>query len=338
MVGATSGAQTETYAGVPYSNDYISFEVVEGAIAFIVSDNFTTTATANPLGTQAWTINRQEKDHTVFLQGTGLSGTENIYISLELYENTVDDYYNIKIVGSDGYSSINTSENQPNACPAVYCASLDTSVTYWFFVSGRRFIIVNKVSTTYHSLYAGFMLPYATPSQYPNPVIVAGSMGRSYYRWSETDIEDDFTHANYIGNVADPARDTMYLRHPGGSWEGISNVMYVGTDAFSYFITSPYAENEVTFLSDRAIRRTISDPLGNYPLTPITIIKHKGENAQLSLDSTNLGLYGEIDGVFQVAGFSNAAENTVTVGADTYIVFQDVYRTDNDDYFAIKQE
>ncbi len=60
-----------------------------------------------------------------------------------------------------------------------------------------------------------------------------------------------------------------------------------------------------------------------YPILPVI------------LNDTN-GLYGELDGVFQISGFNNVVENTFTVGGAQHVVFQDVGRTGFTDYWAMK--
>jgi len=46
--------------------------------------------------------------------------------------------------------------------------------------------------------------------------------------------------------------------------------------------------------------------------------------------------FGEIEDCFMVSGSNNSAENTITVGGDTFIVFQNVFRTTFSDFYAIK--
>jgi hypothetical protein len=47
-------------------------------------------------------------------------------------------------------------------------------------------------------------------------------------------------------------------------------------------------------------------------------------------------VYGDLDGVFWVSGAANASENTFTISADNYIVFQDCFRTGNSDFCAVR--
>lgn len=49
-------------------------------------------------------------------------------------------------------------------------------------------------------------------------------------------------------------------------------------------------------------------------------------------------VYGELDGIFYVSGFNNAAENIVQADGVDYLVFQDVWRTGNTQHIALKLE
>jgi hypothetical protein len=63
---------------------------------------------------------------------------------------------------------------------------------------------------------------------------------------------------------------------------------------------------------------------GDFPMLPV-VLNDAGPN-----------VYGELDGVFFVPGFGNAAENIVVAGGDNYLVVPDVYRNGVRDYFAMR--
>ena len=68
---------------------------------------------------------------------------------------------------------------------------------------------------------------------------------------------------------------------------------------------------------------TFRDTAGAYPLLPVTLY-----------DSANT--YGVLDGVHFITGFGNAVESTVTVGAETHLVLQDVTRNGLGDFFTMR--
>jgi hypothetical protein len=49
-----------------------------------------------------------------------------------------------------------------------------------------------------------------------------------------------------------------------------------------------------------------------------------------------VNLLGELHGLAFVTGQGNAAENTITVGADTWLVVPNIYRSTRDAYCAVK--
>lgn len=63
---------------------------------------------------------------------------------------------------------------------------------------------------------------------------------------------------------------------------------------------------------------------GTYPLFPIV----------LNEDTPNV--FGRLDGVFATTGVSIGSETDITVGRDAYVVFQNVFRTQPYDYYAVK--
>jgi hypothetical protein len=66
----------------------------------------------------------------------------------------------------------------------------DTTIPYWFVVSGRRIIVSREGRHDLSDVYLGFYLPFASPNQYPYPLAVGGSFvgntGDPEPRWSVT--------------------------------------------------------------------------------------------------------------------------------------------------------
>jgi hypothetical protein len=48
-----------------------------------------------------------------------------------------------------------------------------------------------------------------------------------------------------------------------------------------------------------------------------------------------MSVLGELEGVYAISGFSNAAENTAVIGGITHVVMQNAARTGVHDYWAI---
>jgi hypothetical protein len=46
--------------------------------------------------------------------------------------------------------------------------------------------------------------------------------------------------------------------------------------------------------------------------------------------------WGEFDGVYAVSGYSIASEDIITINTTDYLVIQNAFRTESDNYVAIK--
>ena len=234
----------------------------------------------------------------LILKGIGLSGDQEIYIGFRSYQDPTSDYYNLSVAGFIGYVSGNTFVTQPgfreSGVPAY-----KTRIDYWLAVNAQRIAFGLKVGTpVYESGYAGYFLPYATPGQWPYPLVVAGMLnGASATRYSET------SHSMpYKGN-----RVNFALRNTDGTW------------------LTPYAHpwwDPVFGGATAALRETGTV----YPLMPITL-----SSADL------VDKYGDLDGISFVPGFGNAVENTITdENSVVHTVIQDVGRTGFNDYYALR--
>ena len=99
----------------------------------------------------------------------------------------------------------------------------------------------------------------------------------------------------------------------------------------------PYKGNRPNFsmrFNDGAWKNVECWPWNNTYLTDTDPVRDTEADYKLLpvvLSDAN-GIYGELDGIYQISGFNNAVENT----ADTNkVVIQDVYRTGFTDYYAL---
>lgn len=251
-----------------------------------------------------------------YLKAPGLSGAEAIYMQLQCFQNTGNNMFNWRLRGAVGFLSSADWFNQPGASPDQYAYMWNQPITFWFVANGQRAIIVAKVSTIYVPIYIGKFLPYGTPSQYPYPLFIGGtgnatdSLANANLRFSDSSTE----HRSFF----DPAA-ALYC-HPDGSWQHLSNwVGGFGTTniiwPWNFSITARQRFNFLDVNLD-----------GSYSVFP----------ARFVVTSPSLNVLGEFDGVGFVTGFSNASENQLTIGPDTWFVFQDTFRNALDNFCAIK--
>ena len=249
----------------------------------------------------------------VCLRGPGLSQSEQIYMVLRTVSSSQGDLYNILSRYATGFDDTKRIDNQPGSSDrSVHTLLWNQSIKYWFIANGRRFIVIAKVSTTYASLYGGFILPYGLPSEIPYPIAVGGSSAVSA-RWSDQS-ENHSSFWNPAG-YSQVDETSLYLRRTDGAVDAFKNIQYSGAN-ISW--TYPYRF--------RLDYRT--SPGDSYALEPVVLYS-----------SSNGGnVWGELDGVFAISGFNNASENTQVINGKTYLVVQSGYRTRANDYAAILLE
>lgn len=318
--GSVSGAQasvTVTDDEVKqYNGTDIAFVLTDGATNFAVGDEFTFSATQTDLGTEKWAEMAYQPAaggdlEELYLKGPGLAGTDEIYTQIQRVDDVGADIYDWRTAGAVTYDNGMAWQDQPGISPDSYMTLWNNSIPYWLIANGRRYIVVAKISTTWVAYYAGFILPYATPSEYPYPIFSGGN-ANGFDRWSTTSGDDrNFFTCGRAGYTS----GSQALRHVDGMW-------LVGAeenDRYFNFQTWPHVGGFTDFVTD------LDD---GYALTPVI----------LSTDRLGSVVFGEFDGAYHVPGYSQATGDTITIGTDTYLVVQDMFRTGNADYAAIKLE
>lgn len=258
-------------------------------------------------------------DTETVLRGPGLSSADQIFIALNTVSNAAVGYYNLEITGAIGYNAALAPNRQPGYDTTVSRKGMllwDQPMKYWFIASGRRFIVIAKVSTTYQTMYGGFILPYGLPVEYPYPLLIGASTDDvSSIRWSDTTT----AHSSFFTPLATASNGgATALREVGGAWRQFQ----IFTGATGQGLIGPYNQSGLTGYNVD-VR---SSPSGDY-----------GLNACILFSSTiPFDVWGEFDGVYYVPGYGNASENIITISGQDYLVVQSGFRTTNTDYAAIK--
>lgn len=252
----------------------------------------------------SWTTQRYVgtgTDHEFITAAPGYTGPDGAvpaYVGLKTYHSVPSDYYNVKVATFTGYVAENTFEAQPGAAISGV-PTHNQRIDYWMTINARRLAVAMKVGTpVYESFYLGYMLPYATPRQFPYPIVVGGMLsGAATTRFSDT------SHSMpYKGS-----RANFLMRSVAGSQVQVS--------AWPWSDTTLMAGG----VSNYSIR-----PTGTYYPLLTTVL----------YDSSNV--YGELDGIYAITGFDNVVENTLTIGGIDYVVIQDVGRNGFVDYYAMR--
>lgn len=260
---------------------------------------------ANRNTTEANTLGDLANEKVVLLQAPGLAAADQIFYGMKVYKSVASDYYNMQINAFTGYVPGNLFEAQPGNSMGAGSTGIgvtlwNQSIPYWLNGDGQHFSCVAKIQNSYVAFGTGFLLKYATFSQWPYPMYVFGNLASS----SATRYSDVNWVSGWKGN-----RANLRLRDAAGAWLTPRCLPYENT---------------------QNIRNTVNlsgTATGYYGLHPI----------ELS-DTTGTGnVYGMMDGLFYVSGFNNAAENTETPsGGVAHVVVRDGTKTGNNDYIAIK--
>lgn len=288
------------------------------------------------LGSQNWTLLEESSGEVGGIEGTtdksyyyrapGLAGTDQIYVVFTAFKNVGLDYYNIGIRGATGHNPADSYWNQPNTSKPTYMLLSNATLNYWFFANGRRVIIVARISTVYQHGHAGFFLPYGLPTEYPYPLLIGGSHYLHNQRWSVSAATDGYAHKAYWNGTrstnSEGANASCYLREQGGYWRQLGNYTTSTDVAFdSSDNVFPWSSQDLTQ------SRQCYGSSDNYLLIPATLTSRKG----------GINTYGEIDGLFHVSGFNQESGNEIVIGGDTYLVFQNTFRSTREHYCAIKR-
>lgn len=281
----------------------------------------------------------------VVLRGKGSSGSESIYVGLSLTIGTSTDNHRINVYGMSGFVVSATSMNQHiNVSPEMRVWLDSAAMKFWFVANARRFIFVANMSTVYQAAYAGYILPYATPANYPYPVFVGGTSNAqlSVTNWRSLNTH----HAHFlfsdwnIAGSSDLLRSNAYLLDPLGSWRDcameVSADVTIGprmfrhedSDGIQRWGLARAGVMGTRFGSENIRTRTIENYGGGMTIEPVCLFQEVGSNQN----------FGILDGVSLCPGQGNAAENLIQIGGVDHLVLQNVWRTDVAEYWALALE
>ena len=302
---------------------------------------FATTNAALVAAGQQWVTKRwtQNDDNSeLILCGPGLAGADAVYVGVQSYKDSTNDFYNWRLQGFTGYNAEASFHNQPGAIndslyPVPKILLWNSNISYWFVASGRRIVVVAKVSTVYEACYLGLAKPYGSPSQIPYPLIVGGSasliLNIAVQRWSTQTV--DHRHFADPGMYTTSEASGLHngsLRVLNGVWLGFRNWHYSnytqdGKNPSTFRMVWPYMDTIDYSFGMQENREALG---GNYPLLPLILLEYDpGHN-----------VFGELDGCFAVSGHDNAAENIVTSDGFDHLVVQNVFRTTRANYWALR--
>jgi len=295
----------------------------------------------------------------------GGSPMRNLYFGIRSYETPASSIFGFELRGFTGFQDGSpigsvTFENQPDASKPAYIPLQNTSMSYWIWANERRVLMVVKTGTAYQWLHAGFLDTFSTDTQYPYPLMIAGSSYTNAYAFNNNSID--------FSSMIDPAGDatevpanglsSMYVRFVDGQWYPIKNFRAATGSAsarrernvwpLANYDSADWPVDGAPTLDQRSFKeqfyaltaggtptallaQTPGSPDDISPLYPLTII----------WNTPSLQILCEINGVFWVSGSGGlTAEDEIfdngVSPAQRYLAFQNVHRTDPWEFGAVK--
>lgn len=346
VTGSISGAKAAAIVGTPYDNSVVAFTINDGTPDFINGDNFTFTV-AMVMGDEKWTTKRHTVDYNslgddeLIIMGPGSPGDveDEVFIGVRTYRDETEGYYNWELNGYTGYEAVPDFYNQAGSIAAnrdnLPQDLLDDGICeYWFVANGRRVAGSIKVSGIYVPFYLGLALPYGTPNSIPYPLVVGGSAAYGSTDTKRKHSTTDIIHRGfpdpYIASNSPIAMSSLKLLH--GSWISFGNY-YADAQSNCRLMNCVWPKiyanrgymtdwpNELFWYGER----NIDDSYSVFPLV-------------LAASNPNNNIFGELQGCYAVFGDGVVSEDDIIFGGKTYKVFQNCFRINAYDFWALKLE
>lgn len=317
-------------------------------------------------GSNGWTSLRSvvydSPQRELIMRGDG-SGADEIYVGVQTYFRSSSGAHNWELAGFTGFDNGLDFDEQPGISPGrrdsgneggAFVPLTDQQIDYWFYVNARRIIVIAKIGSTYVNCYLGFVNPFGTTSEFPYPLVIAGCT---------TDDETPFG-SNRVGfsGLTDPIRHSqsdsiqgpMLYRNTDGGWLGFQNGEEDGSDRNAETErcvlpagrpSTPIAPRNNWYGNNLDYQDFI--PNSNNPGNPFLIwvpTTMAGGDlyipipATLAMRDPSVNLIGQLDDVFWISAFPGiVSEDTITIGLDTYRIFQNCNRTEQFTFLAIRE-
>ncbi len=264
----------------------------------------------------------------IIIKGVG-DGEDDIYIGMSIKPASATGQIDVLLNGFAGYDAGLEWREQPGGINHVTVPTMsllkDTFMTFWVSATTSRIIIVVELSTQYEGCYLGLMKPIAIERQYPYPLVIGGS----YYEgglFADTGPGHSI-FANPGTGIAKPATGdystSLRIRRPDGSWRSGYN---------------RNISNVSQYYSDLCVWPTNTEPVRTLTVyDDVLTLENVIMFPFLLYESKPVGLIGQLDGIFWIGNREDiSAKDNILYNNKIYKVFNNVYRRDNDQYFAIE--
>lgn len=269
----------------------------------------------------------------LWLRGPGAGADRQVFVGFRSENNVTNGQYGWVMRAAIAFDSGQAFDAQPDVSPAVYFNTWQNSIDYWFYINDRRIIVVAKVSTTYVSMYAGFFLPFALPTEFNQPVCVIGN-------YSTLAIYNLNNSGNRMFSDCGTNAGQLRTRAVAG-WKGISNNANTNNTAVqasqagpsgqaviwpNRSVTADGGTSSIDWNQRNGFAKIRPNANNQYPLMQCHLI-----------DIGNGEWLGALDGVYASPGFNRSTEQVVTNGGRSFRHFQNMFRSTGRDFVVIEE-
>lgn len=275
-----------------------------------------------------------DDEHELILMGTGLNGTDKIYVGFRTSTNLTALTFNIQLNGFTGYNPDLNFWGQPGALPnssyQSWLHSSNVNIVYWLAGNSRHLRLVCRLDNRYASAYLGLFLPFTMPSQYPYPLFIGGS--------------------GVADNLPAVSTNHSFFKEFGsgyfynfGVWSAVSNERnkYQITGSGTGSVTSAYLyavgwlhEYLVKMLQYKISKNFFAlEEDGSRFMFPLVLC---GSNAKGTASSTPKGFLGRLEGICPTTGYAANQEDIITYNGKNYLLISDITDTYYDCFIAFE--
>jgi hypothetical protein len=317
-----------------------------------------------------WTVDRSAlvgggPERELLVRGDG-SGSDEIFIGFQTNRDGGSGTFSWELIGNTGFSTGDPFELQPGsskaipATDALYTPLNNGIIDYWFVIDSFHVKGIFKSGSSYTNIYAGFINTFATPAEYPYPLMILGC--------STVRTNPFGTSGFSLSGMVDPIALTTDESGPGairevdGQWYVMQNSTTNGTSSRSQererviWPMGTLNPNDTDVATINRFNFINEGNQGAGAIFPQSGLSAPGHRLQPTPDSGGdiqfllptviyqmrpsqvfLGELIDVHPVYTI-GIGAVSEDTLTdANGDVYIIFQQCNRTDVWAFFAIKR-
>lgn len=317
-----------------------------------------------------WSVDRSGlisggPERELLIRGIG-AGADEIFVDFRTNRDAGSGTFLWDIMGATGFDNGELVEDQPGSSKsnvdtdACFTPLNNGIIDYWFVIDSFHVKGVFKSGSTYTNLYAGFINTFATPAEYPYPLLVMGCETSGITPYNTSTIA--------MSGMTDPISNTVDRSGPGGIREVDGNWYVIENSQANQFNRFQLRErgiwpqgfaldasdvdvlpvnefinnNETAFGNAAAFSLLgLGAPAARLQPTPDTggDIQFLWPTVIYQMRPSQVFL-GELIDAFPIytTGIGAVSEDTMTdANGDVYIIFQNCNRTDSWTHFAIKR-